>query len=85
MTLGGSVFADIVYDCSLVANPNYNALDSLNLNITAPFTRDDMESAMTDLKAYCCQTGKLKDNCESVKQSTTNPESPYIFDQLVSR
>jgi|GEM_PF-5814808 len=84
-SLSGSAFADLLYDCSLVGNPSYNALDSLNLNITAPLTRDDMESAMTDLKAYCCQIGVVTDKCESVAQSRTNPESPYIFDQLVSR
>ena len=84
-TLGGTAFADLLYDCSLVANPGYNALDLLNLNITSPLTRDDMESAMTDLRAYCCQKGIVTDKCENIQNNQSNAESPLIFDHLVSR
>ena len=84
-TLGGTAFADLLYDCSLIANPGYNALDLLNLNITSPLTRDDMESAMTDLRAYCCQKGIVTDKCENIQNNQSNAESPLIFDHLVSR
>ncbi len=83
--VGGSAFADVLYDCSLVSISDYNAIDALKLNIQAPLTKDDMQGALSDLKAYCCQIGAVTNDCDSAKQSTSNPESPYIFDQLVSR
>lgn len=79
------VFADELYDCNLVVNDTTSALNSINLTLKTPLSESDSENAMTDLKAYCCQEDILKNGCDAVSESESNPESPYIFDQLVSR
>lgn len=84
-SFSGFVVADIVYDCDLVANDKYNALSNLWINTLSPLTTNDLESAMTDLKSYCCQIGAIVNQCDGAKQNSTNAESPYIFDQFVSR
>lgn len=53
--ISGSAFADLLYDYSLIQNDTQSALASLKLNPTAPLVQTDRASAMTDLKAYCCQ------------------------------
>ena len=82
---GGSVSAKLLYDCSLVAVSDHGILQSAAIGWTVPLNQDDMKDALTDLKAYCCQQGEITERCEGVKQSTTNPQSPYMFHQLVSR
>ncbi len=77
--------ADILYDCSLVANENFNPLSSINVTTVNPLSSDDLEGALADLKSYCCQIGSIVNECEGPTQNTSNAESPYIFDHLVSR
>ena len=81
MLLSGAAFADLTYDCSLVVNDS----PKVSVQTTAPLSKEDIASSLTDLKSYCCQQKILVQGCEGAKNSTTNPESPYLFDQLVSR
>lgn len=84
-SLSGFVVADIVYDCDLVASNTYSPLSTLWVSTLNPLSATDLENSLSDLKSYCCQIGSIVDQCEGPKQNTTNAESPYIFDQLVSR
>ncbi|MBP6910631.1 hypothetical protein KBC03_03445 [Patescibacteria group bacterium] len=80
-----SAFADLLYDCSLVGNDVNTKIDGLRLTTKNPLNRDDLSSSMSNLKAYCCQINIASDKCAGPKENTSNPESPYAFDQMVSR
>lgn len=84
-SISGAVFADIVYDCGLVTDDSASLLEKMNLSSNGALKQEDMENAMTDLKAYCCQQQILKNDCDSAGGNNDNPESPYIFDHLVSK
>lgn len=79
------LFADTLYDCSLVINDPHSAIDNLKLQSDKPLSSDDMHAAMDNLKAYCCQQAILTEGCESAKENRDAPEIPYAFDQLVSK
>lgn len=82
--MSASVFADLLYDCSLAVNDSSATLDHLSIT-SWPLSKDDRSTAMSNLKAYCCQQWIMQNGCESVSATENNPESPYIFDQLVSQ
>lgn len=84
-SISSAVFADVVYDCGLVTDDPASLLEKMNLSSNGALKQEDMENAMTDLKAYCCQQQILKNDCDSAGGNNDNPESPYIFDHLVSK
>lgn len=79
------LFADTLYDCSLVIHEPKDAIDNLKLKSDKPLSTDDMHTAMDNLKAYCCQQEILTEGCESAQENRDNPESPYAFDQLIGK
>lgn len=80
-----SASADLLYDCSLVGKDATTAMNNLKLTTKNPLNKDDLNISMENLKAYCCQINVSTESCEAAKENTSNPESPYIFDQMISR